>query len=81
MRSDASLVAAAIHSMHGTLQIAGVLLRAGRSIDLEGLDGDAARLCAAISVLAPADAAPLRPALHALLGELDRVAAILTTPD
>jgi hypothetical protein len=76
--AEASL--AAIQSMQAMLQIAGALLRSGRRVDLGGLDAEAARICAAIGLLPEAEAAPLRPALEALLRELDRVTAALPLP-
>lgn len=80
MADHAGAVRAAIESMQGTLRVAAALARAGRAVDLAGLDQDAARLCVAVGVLPRADAAPLRPALEALLLDLDRVAAALAPP-
>jgi hypothetical protein len=78
---EAAAVGAAIESLQGTLRIAAALLLAGRTLDLDGLEGDAARLCLAVGLLPAADAAALRPALEALLHDLDRLAGVLAPPD
>ncbi len=73
-------VLAAIQSMQGTVSLARALTEAGRHIDLAGLDAEAARLCAAVAVL-PQDAArSLRPALQALVAEVDGLAVALPAP-
>lgn len=81
MGSHLPAIAAAIDSMQGTLRVAAALLEGGRSIDLEGLDVEAARLCLAVGVLPRDQAEPLRPALEALLRDLDQVTAALPRPD
>lgn len=70
-----------IEGMQGTLRVACALVEAGRRIDLEGLDAEAARLCIAIGIM-PADVArQLRPALETLRAELDRLATTLEPPE
>jgi hypothetical protein len=80
MVAAATASLAAIQSMQGMLQIAGALLQAGRRVDLGGLEVEAARLCATIGLLPAEEASPLRPALEALLRDLDRVVAALSRP-
>lgn len=80
MVTHAEAVQAAIESMQGTLQIAAALMQSGRAVDFGGLDQEAARLCAAVGVLPQPDARPLRPALEALLRDLDRVTVALAPP-
>ncbi|MDO9709347.1 hypothetical protein [Paracraurococcus lichenis] len=72
--------AAAIDSLHGTLVVARALAESGRRIDLAGLDAGAAALCAAIAMLPPGQARPLRPALVALLEEVEGLGAALPPP-
>lgn len=70
-------VQAAIAAMDGTLAVATALVAGGRRIDLAGLDREAAVLCAAVMALDAAEAARLRPALEALCGNIDSLAAAL----
>ena len=81
MSNHARAVHAAIESLQGTLQVATALVTSGRTVDLAGLDQEAARLCAALGALPAAQAAALRPALEALLRDLDRTAVALGPPD
>jgi hypothetical protein len=78
--THAEAVHAAIEALGGTLAIARALVEGGRRVDLEGLDRDAAALCAAAMVLEPAAARALRPGLEALLRQVDGLAAALS-PD
>jgi hypothetical protein len=71
---------AAIESLHGTVLMARALVSTGRQIDLAGLDAEAATLCAAVALLPPSTARPLRPALEALAREVDGLAAVLPSP-
>lgn len=71
---------AAIDAMHGTLAVARALVQSGRRVDLEGLDTGAAVLCAAIDMLPPEEARPLRPHLVALVAALDELGAALDPP-
>ena len=68
---------AAIESLHATLLMARALHEGGRSIDLAGMDAEAAALCTALALLPKAAARPLRPALLALAHEVDGLAAAL----
>jgi hypothetical protein len=70
-------VQAAIAAMDGTLAVASALVASGRRIDLAGLDREAATLCAAVMALDAAAAVQLRPALEALRGNIDSLAAAL----
>jgi len=70
-------VLAAVETMAAMLSIATGLVAAGRKVELNGLEQEAARLCAA-AVICPAAAAPaLRGALVTLLARLDRLTAAL----
>lgn len=69
-----------IEGMQGTLRVARALVEAGRVIDLDGLDAEAARLCVAIGIMPPDVAKPLRPALETLRRELDQLAAAFHSP-
>jgi hypothetical protein len=67
----ARAVHAAIEGFGGTLAVARALAAGGRHIDLSGLDREAAALCAAVMALEQEAARALRPALEALLRQLD----------
>lgn len=73
--SNARAVHAAIEAMGGTVLMARALVEAGRRVDLEGLDRDATALCAAVLTLAQDQARLLRPALEALLRQVDDLTA------
>jgi hypothetical protein len=73
--THAEAVHAAIEAMGGTVAVARALVEGGRRVDLEGLDRDAAALCAAVMALAPEDGRRLRPALEALLRQVDGLTA------
>jgi hypothetical protein len=68
-------VRAAIESMGGTVLMARALVEGGRRVDLEGLDRDATALCAAVLALREAEARSLRPALEALLHQVNDLTA------
>jgi hypothetical protein len=68
---------AAIDSLQTTMAVARALVSAGREVELEGLDREAARLCAALACMPEGSAATLRPPLHGLTDELDRLADTL----
>jgi hypothetical protein len=80
MGNAAKASLATIESLQAMLRVATALVEAGRRIDLSGLEVEAARLCSAIGVMAQGEARPLRPALEALLRDLDRLAAALPRP-
>lgn len=67
----AEAVRAAIDSMGGTVALARALVEGGREVDLEGLDQDANSLCAAVMMLEREQARQLRPALEALLRQVN----------
>ena len=69
--SHAEAVLAAIEGMGGTVAVARALVEGGRQVDLAGLDRDAAALCAAVMALEAEAARGLRPALEALLRQVD----------
>ncbi|MGG5807983.1 hypothetical protein [Falsiroseomonas sp. CW058] len=71
----ARAVRAAIESLDGTVAIARALVEGGRRVDLAGLDRDATALCAAVMALEPDSARDLRPALEALLRQVDALIA------
>jgi len=83
MRADpqASLPAlAAIEALQCTVAVARSLVEAGRRIDLTGFDRDTATVCTAIALLPPANARPLRPALQALLRDVEGLGTTLPAP-
>lgn len=67
----AEAVHAAIEGLGGTVALARALAEGGRSIDLAGLDRDATALCAAVMALEQDAARALRPALEALLRQVE----------
>jgi hypothetical protein len=70
-------VSAALDRFRGLITVARGLVEAGREVELAGLEGEAARLCAA-TVCLPAEArGELRRPLEDLLLELDRLEAVL----
>ncbi len=71
----AEAVRAAIESMGGTIAIARALVEGGREVDLEGLDRDANALCVAVMTLERDEARRLRPALEALLRQVNELTA------
>jgi hypothetical protein len=73
--SHADVVTAAIEAFAGTIALARALIEGGRQLDLEGLDRDATALCAAVMALEREAARALRPALEALLRQVDGLAA------
>ena len=77
---DASQTLAAIESMRGTLSLARAFVEAGRPVDLGGLDAGTAALCAAVEMLPAEDSRRLRPALVALLAEVDGLGAAFAPP-
>jgi len=68
---------AAIESLQTTMAVARALVGAGREVELDGLDREAARLCAALACMPEGSAATLRPPLHDLTDELNRLAVTL----
>ena len=70
-------VRAAIQSLQGMLQVTSALLHAGREVALDGLEVEAARVCAAIGLLPHETARSMRPDLEALLRDVDSVTLVL----
>ena len=68
---------AAIESLQTTMAVARALVGAGREVELDGLEREAARLCAALACMPEGSAATLRPPMHDLTDELDRLAVTL----
>lgn len=66
-------VLAAAQSLAATLAVARALVTAGRAVELDGLEAEAARLCVALACVAPGGAALLRPGLEEALRELERL--------
>jgi hypothetical protein len=73
-------VLAAIKAMGESLTQAEASLAEGYALDLAGLDGEIARLCAAAQETPPAMAPTLRRGLEALLGQVERLQAALPKP-
>jgi hypothetical protein len=63
-----------LEQFSGTLRLARALLEARRTVDLDGLQDLAGRLCAACLDMPTGEARVLRPRLEALLAELDAIA-------
>ena len=86
-RSDAAVThsednpaAGLLDQIGGMLMLARVLADARRSFDLGGLADDVGRLCAASLDLPPGQGRALRPRLHALLAQIDALAAACGAP-
>ena len=75
--NPAEVMGAAIASFDGTIAVAQALVTSGRRIDLSGLEQEAATLVAALMALDAEEARRLRPALEALRGHVDALAARL----
>lgn len=71
---------AAIDSMQGTLAMARALVLAGRKVELEGLDREAARLCAAVACLPGDSGQMLISSLVGLTREIDALSICLPEP-
>ena len=69
-----------IEAMRCTLTMARALVDAGRRIDLTGLDHQAAEICHALSSLPPGGGEAVRPAMLALMREVQALAASLPEP-
>jgi hypothetical protein len=70
-------VGAAIVALDDTLAVARALVESGRRIDLDGLEREAAALCAAVVTLKAEEAKNLRPALEALRVNVEGLAATM----
>lgn len=71
---------AAIDSLQGTLAMARALVMAGRQVELEGLDREAARLCAAVACLPGDSGQVLIGSLVGLTREIDALSVCLPEP-
>jgi hypothetical protein len=67
-------------ALEARLRAAGVLARAGRRIDLTGLEQEAELVCASALNLGSAARREVRPCLMLLLREIDALAASLQPP-
>ena len=71
-------VVAAVDELHGVLSLAEILLLAGRSLDLAGLDREVAALCGAVTALPTEEGRAARPALSGLLTQVEGLHARLS---
>jgi hypothetical protein len=71
---------AAIDSLQATLTMARALVLAGRTVELEGLDREAARLCAAVACLPGDSGQMLIGSLVGLTREIDALSVCLPEP-
>jgi hypothetical protein len=69
---------AAIDSLQATLAMARALVLAGREVELEGLDREAARVCAAVACLPGDSGQVLLGSLIGLTREIDALSVCLT---
>ena len=69
---------ACLEQLSHTLGITGSLVRAGRDVDLKGLEAEIGFVCARALDLPPEDGRAVRPALIGLRAQLDAVTAILS---
>ncbi|MBX6743667.1 MAG: hypothetical protein IRY87_19795 [Acetobacteraceae bacterium] len=76
--SSVMAILAAVEALHATLRVARALVAGGRRVDLGGLDAQTAALCTAAMLLPPGSAAMLRPAMEAVVREVDGLAATLS---
>ncbi|HEY8612812.1 MAG TPA: hypothetical protein VIL69_16185 [Roseomonas sp.] len=73
-------VLAAVDELHGVLSLAEVLLLAGRSLDLQGLEKEVATLCAAAAALPREEGAAARSSLSGLLTQVEQLHARFSRP-
>jgi hypothetical protein len=79
-RRQGMAVLAAISAMGESLTQAEASLAEGYRLDLAGLEGEMARLCAAAQAVSPEMAPAIRRGLEALLGQVDRLMKALPPP-
>jgi hypothetical protein len=83
MPLDASLIMpslstlASIEAMRGTLAMARALFEGGRVVELAGLELEAAGICQALDGLPHHAASALRPAMLALMREVEALAILM----
>lgn len=75
---EAAAILDAVARLRASLAVAHGLVRSGREVDLAGLDGEAARLCAAAACAGPAAHPALRDALTAAAREVERLEALMS---
>ena len=73
-------LAGRIETLRGTLAMARALVQGGRHVDLAGLEDEAGGLCEALRTAPAPQARALRPAILALLTELDALAVTMPEP-
>jgi hypothetical protein len=66
-----------IEGLRGTLALARALVEGGREVDLAGLENDAAAICAALDKLPGHAARDMRPAMIALMREVEALALVM----
>lgn len=71
---------AAIDSLQATLTMARALVLAGREVELDGLDREAARLCAAVACLPGDSGQALLASLIGLTREIDALSVCIPEP-
>ncbi|WP_424813853.1 hypothetical protein [Roseococcus sp. YIM B11640] len=71
---------AAIESLHGTVAMARALVMTGREIDLQGLDQEAARLCAAVACLPGDSGEVLLGPLIGLAHQIELLSSCMSQP-
>lgn len=79
-RLEVAATLAAIDSLQGTLTMARALVLAGREVDLDGLDREAARLCAAVACLPGDSGKALLASLIGLTREVDALCVCMPEP-
>jgi hypothetical protein len=79
-RIEIAATLAAIDSLQGTLAMARALVLAGRDVELEGLDREAARLCAAVACMPGDSGQVLLGSLIGLTREIDALSVCLPEP-
>ncbi|WP_424134045.1 hypothetical protein [Roseomonas chloroacetimidivorans] len=78
-RTPQNAVLAAADELQGVLGLAELLLLSGRRLDLRGLDGEVAALCAAAAALPAEEGRSARPALTSLLARVEGLLSHLPT--
>jgi hypothetical protein len=77
MQRTHTQIAAMADAISGSLRLARGMVRAGRHIDLAGLEAEVGRLCADCLSLPSPRAHELRPRVDAVLADLDALAAAM----
>jgi len=74
-------VRAAADALRGLVAVARALVESGRDVELDGLEAEAERVCAAAACLPRAAGFAVIPALEAAVRELDALRASLAAAD